>query len=148
MVASNCEAQSYSPMNVLWLKLSTEHSTHTPQMFHEHPAMFSSIISESAALYSYMPHTMCTCCGILPPTTVHTLCITTHLLLMKRQQIHGKCFKGLRTVTAHIISIGPQTWVSPIYQAPYAVMKLRFFRNHKHTQQLLPIDNNHLYRSE
>ena len=27
----------------------------------------------------------------------------------------------------------------PVYRAPYAVMKLRFFRNHKHTQQLLPI---------
>ena len=38
-------------------------------------------------------------------------------------------FKGLRTVTAQIISIGPRTWVSPIYQAPYAVMKLRFFGN-------------------
>ena len=24
-------------------------------------------------------------------------------------------------------------------QAPYAVMKLRFFQNHKHTQQLLPM---------
>ena len=33
--------------------------------------------------------------------------------------------------------------MSPIYQAPYAVMKLRFFRNHKHTQQLSPI---HLQR--
>ena len=93
----NCEAQSYSPMNVLWLKLSTEHSTHTPQMFHEHPAMFSSITSESAALYSYMPHTMCTCCCILTPTTVHTLCITTHLLLMKRQQIHRKRFNVSRS---------------------------------------------------
>ena len=39
-------------------------------------------------------------------------------------------FKGLRTVTAQIISIGLRTWVSPVYQAPYAVMKLRFFRNH------------------
>ena len=39
-------------------------------------------------------------------------------------------FKSLRTVTAQIISIGLQTWVSPIYRAPYAVMKLRFFRNH------------------
>ena len=56
-------------------------------------------------------------------------------------------FKGLRTVTAQIISIGLQTWVSPIYQAPYAVMKLRFFQNHKHTQQLLPINNNHLEQS-
>ena len=29
---------------------------------------------------------------------------------------------------------------------PYAVMKLRFFRNHKHTQQLSsPINNNHLH---
>ena len=36
---------------------------------------------------------------------------------------------GLRTVTAQVISIGLRTWVSPIYQAPYAVMKLRFFRN-------------------
>ena len=32
-----------------------------------------------------------------------------------------------------------RTWVSPVYQAPYAVMKLiRFFCNHKHTQQLSP----------
>ena len=31
-------------------------------------------------------------------------------------------FKGLWTVTAQIISIGLRTWVSPIYQAPYAVM--------------------------
>ena len=42
-------------------------------------------------------------------------------------------FKGLRTVTAQIISIGLRTWVSPVYRAPYAVMKLRFFRNQKHT---------------
>ena len=41
-------------------------------------------------------------------------------------------FKGLRTVTAQIISIDPRTWVSPIYQAPYAVMKLGFFQNHKY----------------
>ena len=39
-------------------------------------------------------------------------------------------FKGLRTVMAQIISIGLRTWVSPIYQAPYGVMKLRFFCNH------------------
>ena len=45
----------------------------------------------------------------------------------------------LRTVTAQIISIGLRIWVSPVYRAPYAVMKLRFFRNHKHTQQLSPI---------
>ena len=31
--------------------------------------------------------------------------------------------------------------VFPIYQATYAVMKLRFFRNHKHKQQLLAINN-------
>ena len=49
---------------------------------------------------------------------------TTFLLSLCR-------FKVLRTVTAQIISIGLRTWVSPIYQAPYAVMKLiRFFRNH------------------
>ena len=30
---------------------------------------------------------------------------------------------------AQIISIGLQTWVSSIYQNPYAVMKLRFFRH-------------------
>ena len=50
------------------------------------------------------------------------------------------CFKGLRTVTTQIISIGLRTYVSPIYQAPYAVMKLKFFRNQKHTQQLVPIN--------
>ena len=50
------------------------------------------------------------------------------------------CFKGLRTVTTQIISIGLRTYVSPIYQAPYAVMKLKFFRNQKHTRQLLPIN--------
>ena len=48
-------------------------------------------------------------------------------------------FKGLRTVTAQIISIGLRTWVSPVYRAPYAVIRSRFFRNHKHTQQLSPI---------
>ena len=41
--------------------------------------------------------------------------------------------------SAQIISIGLRTWVSPVYQAPYAVMKLRFFRSHKHSQQLSPI---------
>ena len=39
-------------------------------------------------------------------------------------------FKGLQTVTAQIISIGLRTWMSPVYQAPYAVMKLKFFQNH------------------
>ena len=70
------------------------------------------------------------------------------LLLLKRQRERKKSgaagdrtqglfflslcrFKGLRTVTAQIISIGLRTWVSPVYRAPYAVMKLRFFRNHK-----------------
>ena len=37
-------------------------------------------------------------------------------------------FKGLRTVTAQIIYISLQTWVSPFYQA--LMMTLRFFRNH------------------
>ena len=32
-------------------------------------------------------------------------------------------FKGLRTVTAQIISIGLRTWVSPVYRAPNAVIK-------------------------
>ena len=41
-------------------------------------------------------------------------------------------FKGLRTVTAQIISISLRIWVSPIYQASYAVMKLRFVRNLYH----------------
>ena len=54
------------------------------------------------------------------------------------------CFKGLRTVTAQIISIGLRTWVSPVYRAPYAVIKLRFFRDHKHTQQLSFIYQLHL----
>ena len=31
-------------------------------------------------------------------------------------------FQGIWTVTAQIIFIGHRTWVSPIYQAPYAVM--------------------------
>ena len=39
-------------------------------------------------------------------------------------------FKGLRTVMAQIISIGLRTWVSPVYRAPYAVIRSRFFRNH------------------
>ena len=43
------------------------------------------------------------------------------------------CFKGHRTVTAKIISIGLRTWVSLIYQAPYAVMKLKFFWNYTPT---------------
>ena len=37
-------------------------------------------------------------------------------------------FKGLWTVTAQIISIGLRTWVSPIYQAPYAVMSSDSFK--------------------
>ena len=97
------------------------------------------------------------------PHNVHMLCVVfslqqlfTHYALLhicfswrdNKYTGNVSTFQGFRTVTAHIISIGPQTWVSPIYQAPYAVMKLRFFRNHKHTQQLLPINNNHLYRSE
>ena len=32
-------------------------------------------------------------------------------------------FKGLRTVTAQIISISLRTWVSPVYWAPNAVIK-------------------------
>ena len=53
-------------------------------------------------------------------------------------------FKGLQTVMAQIIfhwmiSPGLRTWVSPVHQAPNAVMTLRFFRNHTHTQQLSPI---------
>ena len=46
---------------------------------------------------------------------------------------------GSPIVTAQIISIGLRTWVSPVYRAPYAVIRSRFFRNHKHTQQLSPI---------
>ena len=40
-------------------------------------------------------------------------------------------FKGLRTLTAQITSIGLWTWVHPVYRAPYAVISSRFFRNHK-----------------
>ena len=56
-------------------------------------------------------------------------------------------FKGLRTVTAQIISISLQTWVSPIYQAPYAVMKIIFFQNHLalHTEA---IDYGHAYEGD
>ena len=39
-------------------------------------------------------------------------------------------FKGLRTVTAQIISMSLRTWVSPVYRAPNAVIKSsRFFCN-------------------
>ena len=53
----NCGAQSYSPRNFLWLQLSTKHSTDTPQRLHGHPAMFSSITSESAPpILVHAPH--------------------------------------------------------------------------------------------
>ena len=38
-------------------------------------------------------------------------------------------FQSLRIVTVQIISIGLRTWVSPVCQAPCAVMKLRCFHN-------------------
>ena len=54
--------------------------------------------------------------------------------------IHVMCIITVYSeFTAQMISIGLRTSVSPTYQGPYAVMKLRFFRNHKRTKQLLPI---------
>ena len=64
---------------------------------------------------------------------------------LKRQRVRKK--SGAAGQRQPPLSIGPRTWVSPIYQAPYAVMNLGFFENHKHTQQLLPINDNHLEQS-
>ena len=36
-----------------------------------------------------------------------------------------------------IISIGLRTWVSPVYQAPYAVISSRFFRKEYHSENIL-----------
>ena len=53
-------------------------------------------------------------------------------------------FKGLRTVTAQIISIGLRTWVSPIYRAPNAVIKAQdsFVITNIHSKYHLYINNN------